>query len=617
MGTGRSNSSDERGLRATALVAVVLMLAAAVAVLAPSTASAQISVGEPDGTALTPSGSVKVTTDGMVVDSLDIDGSIIIDANNVKVVRTRVTYGGYHAIRIMPGRSGAVIEDVDIQCTYAGGKGVIAGGYVARRVDVTGCKKPFVYSDDGAIVEDSLWNGKPVGTQTQPNPTPAPEGPPPTEPAPTTAPPTTAPPTTAPPTTPAPTTPPDPLPTPAPEGTLQWSTTIDRTSPQALADATVGGAMAVFLAGGGDNIDHVEWWVDELRYRDDDLFAPYDLVANSDGRSGLFDTTSLDDGSHEVRAELFIGDRVTSVDARFTVANDGSDPTPEPTPIEPNPVPPTPIEPNPVPPTPPPSPGMPSRSSIVADAGLSDPGALKPSSTVVVDTAGSTVKNLDVAGSVVVNADNVTVRNVRVTGSSSTALIKIASGVKNTTIEDCVVSVTSGGANGGIGYLGTGTTVRRCEITGYADGIKAESDGLYEYNYIHMWKPVGSSKHLDGIQGSGDSDYTIRRNVIDAPISAGGNSAIFVQAWWGSGNAHVRNVVVDQNYVSGGNYVVYLEGGKDKDGTDPKSWVHDYRLTDNVFGTSGYRYGLLRVANCAETTVTGNVDTGGAVVKAC
>jgi hypothetical protein len=75
--------------------------------------------------------------------------------------------------------------------------------------------------------------------------------------------------------------------------------------------------------------------------------------------------------------------------------------------------------------------------------------------------------------------------------------------------------------------------------------------------------------------------------------------------------------VVEQNYVSGGNYVVYLEGGKDNDGSNPASWVHDYRLIDNVFGPSGNRYGLLRVANCAETTVQGNTLIGGGTVNVC
>jgi hypothetical protein len=375
----------------------------------------------------------------------------------------------------------------------------------------------------------------------------------------------------------------------------------------------VKGGIHAFFDIESEGIDRVVWWVDNLRYRNDDLFAPYDLVPAGGGLSGKFDTRTLADGTHELKAEAVgtNGSKATVV-ASFKVSNGTATPT-DPPPTSPPPVP----TPTPEPPPPAPTPGMPTRDAIVSDAGLSNPGALKASGSVVADKPGAVVQNLDISGAITVNADNVTIRNVRVAGSSSTALIKIAEGVRNTTIEDCKIEVSSGGANGGIGYLGYDTTVRRCEITGYADGIKAESGGLYEYNYIHMSKPAGSAKHLDGIQGSGDSNYTIRRNVIDSPISAGGNSAIFVQAWWGQGNSHVHDVVVEQNYVSGGNYVVYLEGGKDKDGSNPASWVHDYRLIDNVFGPSGNRYGLLRVANCAETTVQGNTLIGGGTVNVC
>lgn len=584
--------------RAPALVAALALLVSLFTFVLPTGASAQPSVGVPEGTKLTPSGSVKVKTDGAVVDALDVTGAIVIDANNVTVKRTRVTYGGYHAIRIMPGRAGAVIEDVDIVCTFADGKGIIAGGYTARRVDVTGCKKPFVHSeDDPAVIEGSYWNGNPVGDPAAPAPTPAP---------------------TQPPTTPAPTQPPTtPPPTPAPApatGTIQWSAKPDRSGAKALDGATVSGTIHVTLTTEAQGVERVVWSVEGKVHRDDDLFAPYDLVPAGNGQSGAFDTKTLSNGSHKVSAVVHgIGGSTTTVSATFTVANQGSTPSPT-TPPPTNPTPsPTPSE-----PAPGPLPGgMPSRKAIIDGAGLSNPSALRPSGSVVVSQAGATIKDLDISGGIVVKADNVTIRNVRVTGSSSTALIRIDNGVKGTTIEDCVVNVTSGGANGGIGYLGTGTTVRRCEITGYADGIKAESGGLYEYNYIHMWKPAGSAKHLDGIQGSGDSDYTIRRNVIDQPIASGGNSAIFVQAWYGSGNAHVRNVTVEQNYVRGGNFVVYLEGGKDKDGSDPKSWVHGYRLVDNVFSDSGYRYGLVRVANCAQTTVKGNRLEDGRPVNVC
>ncbi len=283
------------------------------------------------------------------------------------------------------------------------------------------------------------------------------------------------------------------------------------------------------------------------------------------------------------------------------------DPTPEPQDPEP--------EPTPLPddnPT-----GSPTQQWIIDNAGPSNPSILKPSGTVTVTTPGAVVKNLDISGSIIVKADNVTIRNVKMSGSTNTALIKIERDVKGTTVEHCKISVDSGGANGGVGYLGNNTTVRYCEIEGYADGIKAESGGLYEYNYIHMYKPTGSEKHLDGIQGSGDTNYTIRYNYIDAAKARGGNAAIFVQAFSGARCSHVYDVYVYGNYVLGGNYTVYMNGGKEAKAScdyDQNKWIHNYNLTDNVFYREDALFGYIRVHDCAETTVSGNVFTDGAKV---
>jgi hypothetical protein len=250
-------------------------------------------------------------------------------------------------------------------------------------------------------------------------------------------------------------------------------------------------------------------------------------------------------------------------------------------------------------------------AAVVREAGVVDPTVLAPSPALVLSTPGEVVENRDVDGTITVNADNVTIRNVRVRGASDTALIAIGRGVRGTIVEHATIEVAEGGANGAIGYLGEGTIVRRCDISGFADGIKVESGGLYELNYIHMAKPDGAAKHLDGIQGSGDTDYTIRSNVIDADVARGGNAAIFVQAWNGARNVDVANVVVSGNYLVGGNFTVYLEGGKDTDGSDPASWVHNFQLTNNTFAPDRYRYGLVRIANCDETVLATNITADG------
>ncbi|HMG41031.1 MAG TPA: hypothetical protein VK611_06855 [Acidimicrobiales bacterium] len=174
--------------------------------------------GVPEGTQLTPSGKLVVKQDGTVIDAMDVRGAIWVQADDVRITRTRVTGSSYHTIRVFDGADGTIVEDTDVVCTddaLNGGKGVVFGNYTATRLDVTGCGVPFVTASGNVRVTDSFADGEPVDINvggddgpTPPPATPAPSTPPTTTPAPPTtrppAPPTTtpAPPsTTAPPTT--------------------------------------------------------------------------------------------------------------------------------------------------------------------------------------------------------------------------------------------------------------------------------------------------------------------------------------------------------------------------------------------------------------------------------
>lgn len=261
-----------------------------------------------------------------------------------------------------------------------------------------------------------------------------------------------------------------------------------------------------------------------------------------------------------------------------------------------------------------------SRQAIVDGAGLLDDTVLTPSSGFTVTQDGAVVENLDVSGVLTVKANDVTIRNVRVRGYSAVNVIRLYPGYEGLTIEHSVIealpnpSDPTSGPTGAIGGNGASRmTVRHSEILGFADGIKAEPDSLYERNYIHMTKPAGAAKHLDGVQGSADSRWTVRENVIDADIDRGGNAAVFAQAWNGKNCYAIEDVVVEGNYLRGGNYTVYLQGGKASKGNcgpDEGAWVSGYVLRGNVF-EGGARYGLARIVNRAETLIEGNVDGDG------
>jgi outer membrane biosynthesis protein TonB len=136
-------------------------------------------------------------------------------------------------------------------------------------------------------------------------------------------------------------------------GTLSYSKTADYALPLPIEGAAVSGRVAVFLQGGTD-IASVAFKFDDQavvleRYR------PYDLNRDSGGRSLMFDTSSVAQGDHVLRATVTLRSGGTyDVSSTFTVGA----PTPIPTaPPGPTPTPTTTPEPSTTPtPTPSPTP---------------------------------------------------------------------------------------------------------------------------------------------------------------------------------------------------------------------------------------------------------------------
>jgi hypothetical protein len=73
-----------------------------------------------------------ITTDGAVVENLDISGTVTIDADNVTLRNFRIHDAGY-GIQIMNGHSGVVIEDGEI---YDISTGIMGVGYTGRRLHI-------------------------------------------------------------------------------------------------------------------------------------------------------------------------------------------------------------------------------------------------------------------------------------------------------------------------------------------------------------------------------------------------------------------------------------------------------------------------------------------------
>ena len=204
---------------------------------------------------------------------------------------------------------------------------------------------------------------------------------------------------------------------------------------------------------------------------------------------------------------------------------------------------------------------------------------LTPSGSIIVSTAGAIIEDLDVTGTITVTANNVTIRNSRVIGGPRP--IYVRSGITGLLVEFVTIHMPDEAGGGGAGVSGGGNnTVRYVLVTGRGDGLKAHSGSDYEFNRIRVSKPSGASDHIDGIQGSGSSNYTIRGNYVDVPISTGqdgrvGNQGILIQASTGSNNKLVHDVVVEGNYFDGGGITVQVK---------PDGEFENVRFSGNTVG---------------------------------
>lgn len=98
----------------------------------------------PSGT-LTPTSSVQVHTNGTTLQDLDINGTLYINADNVTVRNTRVSFTsglvGTYAILVEVGHSGILLEDIEIEGDVNGingydSAGLFGCGFTARRIEI-------------------------------------------------------------------------------------------------------------------------------------------------------------------------------------------------------------------------------------------------------------------------------------------------------------------------------------------------------------------------------------------------------------------------------------------------------------------------------------------------
>jgi hypothetical protein len=223
-------------------------------------------------------------------------------------------------------------------------------------------------------------------------------------------------------------------------------------------------------------------------------------------------------------------------------------------------------------------------------AGLTKQGRL------VAKTNGAHYTHLDITDCVDVQADNVVITLSIIHCSRGTAAVRVLPTAKNLILDQVEIS---GGGHSSACVAFESFTVERSDLHDCVDGIDFSSDVTVVGNYIHDLTR-GRTTHNDSLQTLGGTDDVIKDNTLQAyrvstkdPM----NSAIQT----GHLNEALSHVLVENNYMDGGNYTVNA-GSTSTDGYP----ISDYVFTGNVFGRD-FRYGPVQAVGAGTTFDASNV----------
>lgn len=147
-------------------------------------------------------------------------------------------------------------------------------------------------------------------------------------------------------------------------------------------------------------------------------------------------------------------------------------------------------------------------------------------------------------------------------------------------------------------------TLRKMDISGTFDGVKAQGNVIIEDSYIHDLHAfrsneagAGGYSHNDCVQISSGKNVLIERNWM---VSCGFNSAIFIDPDQGA----IDSVTVQHNYLDSGGITLYAIASRSAEHGLPTN----VNIINNVFGdTHLYDYATIG----AGVTFLHNVKTNG------
>ena len=182
------------------------------------------------------------------------------------------------------------------------------------------------------------------------------------------------------------------------------------------------------------------------------------------------------------------------------------------------------------------------------------PATCGPNGELVIDTNDTVLDSALITCDLRIDANNVTIRRSLIEAGGPWAVYK-PDQFTGLTVTDVEIAGRPG-CQAALAF--SHYTATRLNIHGCADGARVDAAATVQDSWIHdFWngrqngQQVGAVAH-DGISTTGGSNLTIRHNRIDNPRSD--NSCIMIGGQYGEPS----NVVIENNYLDGGNYSIFL-----------------------------------------------------------
>jgi hypothetical protein len=234
------------------------------------------------------------------------------------------------------------------------------------------------------------------------------------------------------------------------------------------------------------------------------------------------------------------------------------------------------------------------------------PGELRRVGRLIVTKDGAAFTRLDISDCVDIQANDVVITESIIHCGRSAAAVRILGAATNAVLDQ--VEIDGGGAASAC-IAPQNFTIENSNLHDCVDGIDFNSNVTVLSCFIHDLARTSDS-HNDTLQTLGGTDDLIKDNTLDA-YRADTNDLMNSAIQTGHLNMPLTNVLIDHNFMDGGNYTVNA-GSTSRDGHP----ITGYVFKDNVFGRH-YRYGPVQAVGAGTSFDDSNVwsDDGQPVRK--